>query len=152
MCPRAYGSSSSLLGLKRWPACGSYGPCTRKPYTSLGFTSGMYPCQISSVYSGSTMRSSSRLPSRSNRHTSTLVACAENNVKFVPLPSQIAPWACELPSRTRLGVMTDTTGFAGHEIALLNQLVSERVAGDVGIAHHVHLFQDPAAIGADRLH
>ncbi len=28
---RAYGSSSSLLGLKRWPSSGLYEPWTRKP-------------------------------------------------------------------------------------------------------------------------
>ena len=29
MCARAYGSSSSLFGLKRCPCSGAYGPCTR---------------------------------------------------------------------------------------------------------------------------
>src|SRR5262245_28697271 len=37
------------------------------------------------------MRSVSRLPSRSNRHSSTLVAFAEKTAKFVPRPSQVAP-------------------------------------------------------------
>ena len=35
------------------------------------------------------MRSVSRWPELSNRHSSTLVAFAENKVKFVPRPSQI---------------------------------------------------------------
>ena len=29
--PRAYGSTSSLAGLYRWPAAGSHGPWARKP-------------------------------------------------------------------------------------------------------------------------
>src|SRR4029453_2915093 len=37
------------------------------------------------------MRSVLRLPSRSNRHSSTLVALAEKSAKFVPRPSQVAP-------------------------------------------------------------
>src|SRR5262245_33406198 len=37
------------------------------------------------------MRWVSRLPSRSNRHSSTFVALAEKREKFVPRPSQVAP-------------------------------------------------------------
>src|SRR5918912_4247103 len=36
----AYGSRSRLLGLKRRPSSGLYGPCTRKPYSCPGRTSG----------------------------------------------------------------------------------------------------------------
>src|SRR5580658_1391660 len=66
-----------------------------------------------SVYSGSTSRSSSLAPTESNRHTSTLVACAENSVKLVPLPSQIAPWAWGVPSLTRLGLLADNADSPG---------------------------------------
>src|SRR3954453_4157335 len=62
----------------------------------------MYPCQNPSVCSGSASRSSSRLPLVSKRQTSTRVALAENSVKFVPRPSQIAPCASALPSVTLL--------------------------------------------------
>src|SRR5262245_46840840 len=46
------------------------------------------------------MRSVSRLPSRLNRHNSTLVALAENRAKFVPRPSQLAPSGCGEPAET----------------------------------------------------
>src|SRR5215510_10529813 len=51
------------------------------------------------------MRSSSRLPSMSNRHSSTLLAWAENSAKLTPTPSQVAPSGNEWPSRTRAGVL-----------------------------------------------
>src|SRR5690606_24441235 len=66
-----------------------------------GWASGRYPCQISLVYSGSSMRSSSRLPWLSNRQSSTLVACAENSAKFTPSPSQVAPRGKGWPSAIR---------------------------------------------------
>src|ERR1700754_3662773 len=44
------------------------------------------------------MRSVSRRASRSNRHSSTLAACAENSAKFVPRPSQVAPSGCGDPA------------------------------------------------------
>src|SRR5262245_45107248 len=46
------------------------------------------------------MRSISRLPSRSNRHSSTLVALAEKSAKFVPRPSQVAPSGLGDPAET----------------------------------------------------
>src|SRR5512132_815491 len=46
------------------------------------------------------MRSVSRLPSRSNRHSSTLVAFAEKSAKFVPRPSQVAPSGLGDPAET----------------------------------------------------
>src|SRR5438132_2697800 len=63
--------------------------------------SGTQPCQISFVYSGSSMRSVSRSPRPSKRQTSTLVALAEKREKLTPLPSQVAPRGCGSPSRTR---------------------------------------------------
>src|SRR6187397_2502870 len=57
-------------------------------------------CQTSSVRSGKVTRSTSRRPSRSNRHSSTLVALAENRAKFVPRPSQVAPSGCGEPDET----------------------------------------------------
>src|SRR4029077_18011839 len=53
-------------------------------------------------YSGSAMRSSSRSPRSSNRHSSTLVALAEKRAKCVPLPSHAAPQGCGKPSCTTL--------------------------------------------------
>src|SRR4029077_1709004 len=53
-------------------------------------------------YSGSAMRSSSRSPRSSNRHSSTLVALAEKRAKCVPLPSHAAPQGCGRPSCTTL--------------------------------------------------
>src|SRR5690349_15038308 len=41
----------------------------------------------------------------SNRHSSTLVAWAENSAKLTPTPSQVAPSGNEWPSRTRGGVL-----------------------------------------------
>src|SRR5690242_12647515 len=60
-----------------------------------------YPCQISSVYSGRAMRSSSLPPCASNRHSSTFVACEENNEKLTPRPSHVAPRGLGKPSLSR---------------------------------------------------
>src|SRR6185295_671232 len=49
------------------------------------------------------MRSSSRRPWLSNRHSSTFSAWAEKSAKFVPLPSQQAPRREELPAVSRIG-------------------------------------------------
>src|SRR6266496_2717063 len=38
----------------------------------------------------------------SNRHNSTLVACSENNAKFTPFPSHVAPSGYEFPGQTRM--------------------------------------------------
>src|ERR1700739_814631 len=48
------------------------------------------------------MRSISCPPVWSKRHTSTLVALAENSEKLTPLPSQLAPIGIGTPSRTEL--------------------------------------------------
>src|ERR1041385_2789135 len=58
---------------------------------------------MSSVRSGSAIRSSSRRPAASNRHSSTFVALAENRAKFVPRPSHVAPSGCGTP-RVRRGL------------------------------------------------
>src|SRR5437763_10841971 len=47
------------------------------------------------------MRSTSRRPWRSNRHSSTFSACAENSAKLVPRPSQVAPSGCGNPLDSR---------------------------------------------------
>src|SRR3989344_2110771 len=47
------------------------------------------------------MRSSSVSPVLSNRHSSTLVACAENSAKLTPRPSQVAPSGNGWPSDIR---------------------------------------------------
>src|SRR5690554_1218649 len=52
------------------------------------------------------MRSSSSRPVASNRHSSTLLALAENRAKFTPRPSQVAPSGNGSPSRTRECRMT----------------------------------------------
>src|SRR5689334_6888244 len=44
------------------------------------------------------MRSVSRRPSRSKRHSSTFVALAENSAKLVPRPSHVAPNGCGEPA------------------------------------------------------
>src|SRR5262249_6050863 len=59
------------------------------------------------------MRSSSVLPSMSNRQSSTLLACAENSAKLTPTPSQVAPSGNEWPSRTRGGVLIWSARTAG---------------------------------------
>src|SRR6185437_1306804 len=59
------------------------------------------PCQTSLVYSGSSIRSSSVCPLLSNRHSSTLVAWAENSEKLTPIPSQVAPRGSGDPSLRR---------------------------------------------------
>src|SRR5690348_18067605 len=67
------------------------------------------------------MRSSSRLPSMSNRHSSTLPAWAENSAKLTPTPSQVAPSGNECPSRTRGGVLIwndRTAGFPRGAFAM----------------------------------
>src|SRR6201991_1575486 len=60
------------------------------------------------------MRSSSRSPLSSNRHSSTLVACAENSAKLTPLLSQVAPSGNGEPSEMRrsygMGTLMDDDG------------------------------------------
>src|SRR5215831_1756882 len=48
------------------------------------------------------MRSCSRRPWLSNRHSSTFSALAENSAKLVPRPSQVAPSRCGVPVDTPL--------------------------------------------------
>src|ERR1700759_1624183 len=57
---------------------------------------------MSSVRSGSSMRSISRRPWLSNKQSSTLWALAENNAKLVPRPSQLAPRRVKVPADTRI--------------------------------------------------
>src|SRR3954452_8144422 len=83
---------------------------------------------MSSVRSGSGMRSVSRRPSRSNRHSSTFIALAENSAKFVPRPSQVAPsgngdpaemWPLDLRNEKEGGKRWDNNmqlrAVAGHK-------------------------------------
>src|SRR5215472_13681350 len=56
---------------------------------------------MSSVRSGSAMRSTSRRPCRSNKQSSTFSALAENSAKLVPRPSQVAPSGCGAPAASR---------------------------------------------------
>src|SRR5262245_48906235 len=66
---------------------------------------------MSSVCSGRTMRSVSRLPSLSNKHNSTFVAFAEKSAKFVPRPSQVAPSGCGEPlDSARLDLRNEIDG------------------------------------------
>src|SRR6478736_2718391 len=64
-----------------------------------------YPCQISSVYSGSVIRSSSVTPCESNTHSSTFVACEEKSEKLTPRPSHVAPRGLGRPSLSLYRVM-----------------------------------------------
>src|SRR5687767_13718465 len=57
---------------------------------------------MSSVRSGRAMRSNSRRPWLSNRHNSTFSALAENNAKFTPRPSHVAPRGCGAPPEARM--------------------------------------------------
>src|ERR1700756_458883 len=56
------------------------------------------------------MRSSSRRPWLSNRHSSTLSALAENSAKLVPRPSQLAPRREKVPAVRRIKL-----AFRGQE-------------------------------------
>src|SRR2546428_9625735 len=47
------------------------------------------------------MRSISRRPWLSKRHSSTFSAFPENSAKFVPRPSQVAPNGCGAPAEIR---------------------------------------------------
>src|ERR1700761_1690280 len=71
-----------------------------------GRASGKKPCQISSVNSGSSTRSSSFSPCSSKRQSSTLLALAENRAKLTPNPVQVAPKGYAKPSRSRALVIT----------------------------------------------
>src|SRR3984957_1109812 len=62
---------------------------------------------MSSVRSGSVIRSSSRRPWLSNRQSSTFSALAENSAKLVPLPSQLAPSGCGAPADRRVSALRD---------------------------------------------
>src|SRR5436190_12316058 len=53
------------------------------------------------------MRSSSRRPWQSKRHSSTLVALAENRAKFVPRPSQVGPSGYGEPAVSRALTLGD---------------------------------------------
>src|SRR5215467_8950572 len=77
------------------------------------------------------MRSSSRRPCRSNRQSSTLVALAENNAKFVPRPSQVAPRGCGLPAETR------TLSFRDQENCCKRRS-NKRDLGDGAVLQRLH--------------
>ena len=98
---RAYGSTSSLLGLKRSPRAGverarrrgSRSAARARPAAGSRARRG-----------GSTPRSGTRVsrPCSSNRQTSTASAPGENSATFVPSPSQVAPERRRAPGpRTR---------------------------------------------------
>src|SRR6266545_4689319 len=57
---------------------------------------------MSFVRSGKATRVRSRSPDSSNRQSSTFSACAENNAKFVPRRSAIAPSGYGVPADTRI--------------------------------------------------
>src|SRR6201996_6927832 len=65
------------------------------------------------------MRSSSVLPSLSNRQSSTFVALAENSEKLTPSPVHVAPGGCGRPSFNRgsggLGMKRASLKFARHK-------------------------------------
>src|SRR3954451_13887778 len=56
------------------------------------------------------MRSSSLLPVGSNRQSSTFSAVLENNAKFVPRPSQVAPTGCGAAAAMRSDFRTEIDG------------------------------------------
>src|SRR5262245_50131980 len=60
-------------------------------------------CQIRLVRSVSGIAiCSSGDSGESKRHRWTAVACSENNAKFVPAPSHVAPSGCGLPGRSSI--------------------------------------------------
>src|SRR4051794_16418092 len=60
---------------------------------------------MSSLRSGSTMRSTSRAPAESNRQSSTFWAWAENSAKLVPRPSWVAPRRDGVPPESRMSAL-----------------------------------------------
>src|SRR5579884_1151510 len=81
------------------------------------------------------MRSVSRRPSRSKRHSSTFSALAENSAKLVPPPSQVAPSGNGAPAETcPLDLRNEVEGGEGWD----NNMQLRAVAGHKrGHASHV---------------
>ena len=86
----AYGSSSSLLGLKRWPSFGAYGTVDAVAVALAGADEREVAVPVERRAPRSA-RSAPRRRRSSNRHSSTRVAFSEKSEKFVPPPSQVAP-------------------------------------------------------------
>src|ERR1700754_2998909 len=106
------------------------------------------------------MRSSSRSPLSSNRHSSTLVACAENSAKLTPLLSQVAPSGNGEPSEMRrsygMGTLMDDGGKVrqcGRRIDIARRVPArscvDRVMGTGGCARiHAGCAQGGASQGS----
>ena len=100
----AYGSSSSLFGLKRWPARGLLGAVDavavelarpRLRQVDVPDAGRSARAAGSATVSGAPYGSS-------NRQSSTASACSLNSAKLTPLPSQVAPSGYGCPGCIRI--------------------------------------------------
>src|SRR5439155_22952008 len=93
-------------------------------------------CQISFVNSGSSILCSSSFPCSSKRHTSTLLALAENNAKFTPSPSQEAPLGYGRPTRTCVPLLdvTNRAGSAGEYTCVESKSLDDSLAMQDGLS------------------
>src|SRR3974390_97029 len=93
---------------------------------------------MSSVRSGSGMRSVSRRPSGSKRQSSTLLALAEKSAKLVPRPSQVAPSGKGVPAETwPLDLRNEKEGGKGWDNNMQLRAVAGRKRGDRSGVPHV---------------
>ena len=99
----AYGSRTTLFGLKRWPVrrarTGRGRGSRRAGPAGRRAGSRARPCR--SARAAGCARVSSVASGESNRHSSTLVACAEKSAKLTPTPFQVAPSGYGSPGQTR---------------------------------------------------
>ena len=127
----AYGSRTSLCGLKRWPVLRRVRAvdAVAVELARAGRRAGSRarPCRCARAAGSSATRISAS--AESNRQSSTRVACSEKIAKLTPTPSQVAPSGCGAPGQTRrllLGTSHDkyhVRGWDGYRrvFALLNR-------------------------------
>ena len=98
--------SAACCGLKRWPCGRVVGAVHPVAVELAGPDVGQIAVpDLVGVFGQRRSASVSRRPWASNRHSSTLVALAENSAKLTPAPSQVAPSGCGDPGSTRSFVM-----------------------------------------------
>src|SRR5687767_12483784 len=75
----------------------------------------------------------------SNKHRSTLVACSENNAKFTPLPSHVAPSGYEFPGQTRM-VLPPVQWYRAHvgSLILTRCCGAQPVLPDAALSSKLH--------------
>ena len=96
----AYGSSSSLAGLKRWPSAARTGR-PRGSRSAARARLGQVAVPVERGALGHRDRGS-RCPRRRTGTARRRVACSEKSEKFVPPPSQVAPSGNGRPGQHRL--------------------------------------------------